>query len=69
MFLALVATPAEVNKRSNPTWLDKLKLKLKRSLGMNILLCESCQWNWRTACHRPERPNAIWCPDYSKKGK
>ncbi|HFB06893.1 MAG TPA: hypothetical protein ENJ92_00450 [Chloroflexi bacterium] len=58
-----------VKKRSNPSWIDKLILRGKKSLGINIFLCDSCKWNWRTACHRPERPNATWCPDYVKKGK
>ncbi|MCK5182140.1 MAG: hypothetical protein KAQ73_06340 [Dehalococcoidia bacterium] len=55
--------------RRNPGWLDKFKLGAKRALGMNMFICESCKWNWRSACHRPERPNATWCPDYTKKGK
>jgi len=52
-----------------PTWIDKAKIRLKKTLGMNIFLCDSCKWNWRSACHYPERPNAVWCPDYQKKGK
>ena len=55
--------------KSGPTWIDKVKISVKKALGMNILLCDSCKWNWRSACHRRERPNATWCPDYSKKGK
>jgi len=58
-----------VKKRSNPSWLDKFRLKVRRALGLNVFLCDSCKWNWRTACHRPVRPNATWCPDYTKKGK
>jgi len=58
-----------VKKRSNPTWIEKFKLGVKKALGMNIFLCTSCKWNWRSACHRPERPNATWCPDYTKKGR
>ncbi|MGQ9545864.1 MAG: hypothetical protein ACUVTR_01670 [Dehalococcoidia bacterium] len=58
-----------MKNRSNPSWLANFKINVKKALGMNIFLCESCKWNWRTACHRPERPNATWCPDYAKKGK
>jgi hypothetical protein len=58
-----------VKRRNNPNWLEKFKLGVKKALGMNIFLCGSCKWNWRTACNRPERPNATWCPDYTKKGK
>lgn len=46
----------------------RFKLRVKKCLGMNIFLCDSCAWNWRSACHRPERPNAVWCPDYKKRG-
>jgi len=58
-----------MRKRSGPSRLDRFKIDVKRKLGMNVLLCESCKWNWRSACNRPERPNAAWCPDYEKKGK
>ena len=43
-------------------------LQVKRALGLNTILCDNCMWNWRSACHRPERPNATWCPDYKAKG-
>ena len=52
-----------------PPWTHNIKLRLKKALGMNIILCDSCKWNWRTACHHPERPNATWCPEYEKRGK
>lgn len=52
-----------------PGWAYRVKVKIKKVLGMNIILCDGCMWNWRGACNRPERPNAIWCPDYCKKGK
>jgi len=51
-----------------PGWIDRIKFRVKKAMGMNIFLCDSCKWNWRSACHRPERPNATWCPDYQKKG-
>jgi hypothetical protein len=28
------------------------------------LLCDTCAYDWRNACRRPERPNARTCPDY-----
>ncbi len=55
--------------KTQPTWRDKLTLRIKKALGMNIFLCDSCNWNWRSACHTPARPNATWCPDYAKRGK
>ena len=55
--------------RTKPPWGHNFKVRLKQMLGMNILICDSCKWNWRSSCHRPERPNATWCPDYEKRGK
>jgi hypothetical protein len=31
-------------------------------------LCDTCKYDYGTACRRPERPNAVKCPDY-KRGK
>jgi hypothetical protein len=50
-------------------WSQRFKLRVKKALGMNIILCDSCKWNWRSSCHRPERPNATECPEYEKRGK
>ena len=33
-----------------------------------VLLCDSCRYDHRGACRRPERPNAIECPDYKRAG-
>ena len=55
-------------KKLKADWLDELKLSIKKALGMHIILCDSCKYDWRGACHRPERPNAVWCPDYEKRG-
>jgi len=55
--------------RTGPGWLDRQRLRLKQALGLNTVLCEDCKWNWRSACHRPERQRAAWCPDYQKKGR
>ena len=52
-----------------PGPLHRLKVKIKKALGMNIFLCDSCKWDWRSTCHRPDRPNATWCPDYERRGK
>ena len=27
-------------------------------------LCDRCRYNYGSACLRPERPNAIRCPDF-----
>jgi len=55
-------------KKNKPGWWDNMLIRVKRGLGMHIILCDSCKWNWRSACHQPARPNAVWCPDYEKRG-
>ena len=55
--------------KTGPSWKDRFTLRVKKALGMNIFLCDSCKWNWRGACHNPARPNATWCPEYEKRGK
>jgi len=52
-----------------PSLWHRVKLRINKARGRNIFLCDSCKWDWRGACHRPERPNATWCPDYEKRGK
>ncbi len=56
------------SKKLEPNWLDKFKIRLKTAIGINPILCDSCKWDWRSACHHPERPHAVWCPDYEKRG-
>jgi ribosomal protein L37AE/L43A len=58
-----------MKSRKQPGWKDRFSLKIKKALGMNIFLCDSCKWNWRGACRNPERPNATWCSEYEKRGK
>jgi len=58
--------PTDVERR--PGWLGRLKLRVKKMLGMKTILCDTWKWDWRSACHHTERPNATWCPDYEKRG-
>jgi hypothetical protein len=37
------------------------------ALGPAAPLCDSCRWDYGSACKRPERPNATRCPDYEKR--
>jgi len=30
-------------------------------------LCDTCKYDYGTACMRPERPNATRCPDYKHR--
>jgi len=57
------------SRKLRPSLGDRAKIHIKRMLGMNILLCDSCKWDWRGACRNPERPNAVWCLDYEKRGR
>jgi len=56
-------------KDTDVSWRQRLSLKLKQILGMNTILCDSCKWDWRGACHNPARPNATSCSDYKRRGK
>jgi hypothetical protein len=48
------------------SWLVRWQRLLAR-LGLGRILCDTCQFDWRGACERPERPNALICPDYRKR--
>jgi hypothetical protein len=52
-----------------PPFKDRIILKIKTTLGMKVYVCDNCKWNWRSACHVPERPHVSWCPDYEKRGR
>ncbi|MBM4443998.1 MAG: hypothetical protein FJ020_01685 [Chloroflexi bacterium] len=58
--------PTDIERR--PGWLDRMKIRVKKTLGMKTILCDTCKWDWRSACHHSERPNATWCADYEKRG-
>lgn len=30
-------------------------------------LCDTCKYDYGDACTRPERPNALKCPDFKRK--
>ena len=30
-------------------------------------LCDTCKYDYGDACTRPERPNALQCPDYKRR--
>ena len=39
-----------------------------RASAKDEFLCDSCKYDYRSACNRPERPNARRCPDYERNG-
>ncbi|MHC5053507.1 MAG: hypothetical protein ACYTKD_02185 [Planctomycetota bacterium] len=41
--------------------------RLKACLGLGRILCDTCKYDYGTACTRPERPNATVCADYRKR--
>jgi hypothetical protein len=41
---------------------------LLRSLVPRVRpLCDSCRYDYGNVCRRPERPNALSCPDYKRR--
>jgi hypothetical protein len=30
-------------------------------------LCDTCRYDYGNVCKRPERPNALKCPDYKRR--
>jgi len=55
-------------RNSLPLW-RRLTETLRRMFALSSKrhLCDSCKWDYGNACVRPERPNALVCPDYKKK--
>jgi len=41
--------------------------KLRAMLGLGRILCDTCMYDYGDVCRRPERPNAVVCPDYKRK--
>jgi len=44
-------------------------LAFLRSLvpGASRPLCDTCKYDYGSSCTRPERPNALRCPDYKHR--
>jgi hypothetical protein len=51
--------------------LARLRAILRRLAGGIVPggrpLCDSCKYDYGDACRRPERPNALRCPDYRSR--
>lgn len=41
--------------------------RLKGMFRRRRLLCDTCAYDYPSACSNPERPNATSCPDYRKR--
>lgn len=56
--------------RSNELpWYRRIAEAVRRIFAVSSrrYLCDTCKWDYGNACKRPERPNALVCPDYKKK--
>ena len=47
--------------------IEFLKEKIRGFFSGDRFLCDTCRYDYRSACRRPERPNARSCPDYKKR--
>lgn len=46
-------------------WLRSFLRRLTGLLGLRgTPLCDTCKYDYGAVCTRPERPNALRCPDY-----
>jgi len=41
--------------------------KLRMKFGSPKLLCDTCEYDYPSACYNPKRPNATTCPDYKRR--
>ncbi|HEY5531697.1 MAG TPA: hypothetical protein VIK22_06815 [Candidatus Anoxymicrobiaceae bacterium] len=39
----------------------------RKKLGSPKLLCDSCDYDYPSACHNSKRPNVTVCHDYKKR--
>ena len=45
----------------------RFRNRIRRALLLDPeFLCDTCQYDYGNACMRPERPNALECPDYKQ---
>ena len=40
---------------------------LKELFGMGGFLCDTCKYDYRSACNNPDRPNATRCREYRRR--
>jgi hypothetical protein len=48
-------------------WLKRLLARLLGLAGAGQPLCDTCKYDYGDVCKRPERPNALRCPDYKRR--
>ncbi len=47
--------------------LRKIWVSIKTAFRKERYLCDTCKYDYGDTCQRPERPNAISCPDYKHR--
>ena len=45
----------------------RLLAMLRGVSGGGAPLCDTCRYDYGEVCTRPERPNAMKCPDYKRR--
>jgi len=45
----------------------RLRSRLAAATAPGRFLCDSCRYDYRGVCKRPERPNATKCDDYERR--
>lgn len=48
-------------------WWRRLRARVVALTVPDRFLCDSCRYDYRDACRRPERPNATLCEDYRRR--
>gem|GEM_PF-869603 len=56
--------PINTPEKTRLPWRERLYHWWLRQKCPTEFLCDSCKYDYDAACHRPERPNAVKCPDY-----
>lgn len=46
---------------------DRMRQRWQQMRAPGMFLCDTCKYDYRGACRRPERPNAAQCPDYKPR--
>lgn len=49
------------------SFLSTLLAKLRGLVPNGRPLCDTCKYDYGNVCKRPERPNALKCPDYKHR--
>ncbi len=70
-FLTDQEEPVEitVNQQKSQILFSNILVPITIDRKESKFLCDSCAFDWRTACHNPDRPNATECKDYKSRGK